>query len=113
MEKLILSSPFAGVALSGFEERFLMVQDKKSGAPQTYETLIHTISRRHSELGSRAKEVARYIMQNPDLVALGSAKDIADDAGIHPSILVRFAQHESLNQLVPDSSRGAPTTSMA
>jgi len=70
-----------------------MVQDVNHGAPQTYETLIHTISRRHSELGPRAKEVARYIMQNPNLVAVGSAKEIATNAGIHPSILVRFAQH--------------------
>lgn len=70
-----------------------MVQEEKPVAPRTYETLIHAISTRHLELGPRAREVARFIVQNPNKIAVGSAKEIADSAGIHPSILVRFAQH--------------------
>jgi len=61
-------------------------------APLTYEQLITQISSRHPTMSRRFQQVARYIVQNPNSVALDSVKAIAANAGVQPSTLVRFAQ---------------------
>jgi len=61
-------------------------------APLTYEQLINAISDRHAGMSRRFQQVARYIVQNPNSVALDSVKAIARNAGVQPSTLVRFAQ---------------------
>jgi DNA-binding MurR/RpiR family transcriptional regulator len=61
-------------------------------APLTYEQLITAISNRHATMSRRFQQVARYIVQNPNSVALDSVKAIAANAGVQPSTLVRFAQ---------------------
>jgi DNA-binding MurR/RpiR family transcriptional regulator len=65
---------------------------KKSGGPSSYERLINEITHRHDEFGSRAQDIARYIVQNPNQIALDSTKTLADRLGVRSSNLVRFAQ---------------------
>ncbi len=61
-------------------------------APPTYERLTNTITERHSSMSRRFQQIARYLVQSPNEVALQSIKIIAENAGVHPSSLVRFAQ---------------------
>ncbi|WP_374441712.1 MurR/RpiR family transcriptional regulator [Stella sp.] len=69
-----------------------MDDNDRPDRPATYETLIHQISLRHASMGRSAQEVARFVVQNPNVIAMNSAKRIAEDIGVNPSILVRFAQ---------------------
>ncbi|MFQ5971405.1 MAG: MurR/RpiR family transcriptional regulator [Alphaproteobacteria bacterium] len=61
-------------------------------APLTYEQLINAIADRHPAMSRRFQQIARFIVQNPNDVALESVKSIAGGAGVQPSSLVRFAQ---------------------
>lgn len=61
-------------------------------APISYEQLILAITDRHTSLAKSFQEVGRYIVQNPNEIALRSAKQIADRIGVQASTLVRFAQ---------------------
>jgi DNA-binding MurR/RpiR family transcriptional regulator len=60
--------------------------------PSSYERLINEITRRYDEFGKRAQDVARYIVQNPNQIALESTKTLAETIGVRSSNLVRFAQ---------------------
>ena len=64
----------------------------KEGAPPTYERLTNAITGRHPAMSRRFQQIARYLVQSPNEVALQSIKTIAANAGVHPSSLVRFAQ---------------------
>ncbi|HEY1720582.1 MAG TPA: MurR/RpiR family transcriptional regulator [Magnetospirillaceae bacterium] len=64
----------------------------KEGGPPTYERLTNTITERHPSMSRRFQQIARFLVQSPNEVALESIKTIADNAGVHPSSLVRFAQ---------------------
>jgi DNA-binding MurR/RpiR family transcriptional regulator len=61
-------------------------------APLTHEKLINEITDRHGKMSKRFQQIARYLVQNPNEVALDSVKTIAQSAGVQPSSLVRFAQ---------------------
>jgi DNA-binding MurR/RpiR family transcriptional regulator len=61
-------------------------------APISYEQLIVAITDRHRDLARGYQEVGRYIVQNPNEIALRSAKYIADQIGVQASTLVRFSQ---------------------
>jgi DNA-binding MurR/RpiR family transcriptional regulator len=61
-------------------------------APPTYERLTNAITQLHPTMSRRFQQIARYLVQSPNEVALESIKTIADSAGVHPSSLVRFAQ---------------------
>jgi DNA-binding MurR/RpiR family transcriptional regulator len=58
-----------------------------------YETLVNLITEEYPKLSDRFQQVARYITQNPNIVAMQSVNAISELCGAHPSILVRFAQH--------------------
>ncbi|WP_242217769.1 MurR/RpiR family transcriptional regulator [Shinella zoogloeoides] len=58
-----------------------------------YETLVNLITEEYPKLSDRFQQVARYITQNPNVVAMQSVNAISELCGAHPSILVRFAQH--------------------
>jgi DNA-binding MurR/RpiR family transcriptional regulator len=58
-----------------------------------YESLVNSITTEYPKLSERFQQVARYVTQNPNSVALESINSIAAKCGAHPSILVRFAQH--------------------
>ncbi|MCA1179431.1 MULTISPECIES: MurR/RpiR family transcriptional regulator [unclassified Pantoea] len=68
----------------------------KSAAPplphESYEQVVNDISERYAKLSERHKQAARYITQNPNTVALESINAVAAKCGLHPSVLVRFAQ---------------------
>lgn len=61
-------------------------------APLTYEQLITAIAERHGTMSKRFRQIARFVVQNPNDVALDSVKKISATAGVQPSTLVRFAQ---------------------
>jgi DNA-binding MurR/RpiR family transcriptional regulator len=61
-------------------------------APLTYEKLTKEITERHPQMSRRFQQIARYLVQSPNDVALASIKTIAENAGVQPSSLVRFAQ---------------------
>ncbi|MET0746603.1 MAG: MurR/RpiR family transcriptional regulator [Rhizobium sp.] len=58
-----------------------------------YEALINAITEAYPSLSDRFQQVARYLTQNSNAVAMQSINTIAEQCGAHPSILVRFAQH--------------------
>jgi DNA-binding MurR/RpiR family transcriptional regulator len=60
--------------------------------PISYEQLINEITDRYDALGRRSRDIARYVVQNPNEIALNSAKGIAEKIGVEASSLVRFAQ---------------------
>ncbi len=64
----------------------------KDNGPPTYERLTNTITERHPSMSRRFQQIARYLVQSPNEVALESIKTIAENASVHPSSLVRFAQ---------------------
>lgn len=59
---------------------------------ENYEDLINRITELYPELSPRHQEIARYLTQNPNTVALEAAVTVAQLCGAHPSSLVRFAQ---------------------
>ncbi|MGB0665127.1 MAG: MurR/RpiR family transcriptional regulator [Pontibacterium sp.] len=60
--------------------------------PETYEKIVNQITEDYDELSERYKQVARYLTQNPTTVAMDSVNAVAEKCGVHPSVLVRFAQ---------------------
>jgi DNA-binding MurR/RpiR family transcriptional regulator len=57
----------------------------------TQSELEQCIEEQCSTLSKRLQEVARYILDNPSGIALGTVSSIAHAAGVHASTLVRFA----------------------
>ncbi len=61
--------------------------------PATYESIVNVITKDYPELSERLQQIARYVTQNPNTIALESINTIARTCGVHASTLVRFAQH--------------------
>lgn len=61
-------------------------------APDSYEKIVNAITDRYQQLSVRYQQVARYVTQNPNTVALESINTVAAKCRVHPSVLVRFAQ---------------------
>lgn len=57
----------------------------------TQAELEQQISSRFSSLSDRLQVIGRYLLDQPQAVALGTAASIAQAAGVHASALVRFA----------------------
>lgn len=62
-----------------------------SGLPKTLNELKSVIAEKHQSLSKRLRQVAQYLVDNPNKIAFGTVATIATDAGVHPSTLVRFA----------------------
>ncbi len=60
--------------------------------PRDFEGLRALILARHESLPKRLAQVARFAVENPEDVALGTAASIAKAAHVQPSTLVRLAQ---------------------
>lgn len=60
--------------------------------PDNYEQIVNLITAEYPNLSGGFKKIARYITQNPNIVALESISVIAGNCETHPSSLVRFAQ---------------------
>lgn len=72
--------------------------DKPSGSalgytkPKTYEDLRAVLSSGTIHFPKRLRQVAIFMWQHPGNVALGTISKVAEQAGVQPSTLVRFAQ---------------------
>lgn len=60
--------------------------------PTNYEGIVNLITRKYPNLSAGFQKIARYVTQNPNVVALESISVIAAKCEAHPSSLVRFAQ---------------------
>jgi DNA-binding MurR/RpiR family transcriptional regulator len=61
--------------------------------PGSYEELRAVLSSGSVRLPKQLRQVAIHLSQNPSDVALGTVAEIAQNAGVNPSALVRFAQN--------------------
>ncbi|PAU74109.1 MurR/RpiR family transcriptional regulator [Halomonas salipaludis] len=61
--------------------------------PENYERIVNEITNQYENLSERYKQVARYVTQNPNIVAMESVNSVAAKCSVHPSVLVRFAQN--------------------
>ena len=64
--------------------------------PRDFESLRALVVAEHHKLPKRLAQVAQFMLDNPDEVALGTSASIAQMAGVQPSTLVRFAQYLGL-----------------
>lgn len=60
--------------------------------PRTYEELRAVLSSGTVHFPKRLRQVAIFLWQHPGEVALGTISEVAAQAGVQPSTLVRFAQ---------------------
>ena len=60
--------------------------------PEDYESLIRLIHDRHDSMSKTNRQIAEFLTQNPNDVAVRSVNAIAQSRGIHASSFVRFAQ---------------------
>lgn len=61
-------------------------------APATAEELRSAILERYDSLSKRLQQIARYVLDNPNEMALETLAVIADRCGVQPSAIVRFAK---------------------
>ena len=60
--------------------------------PRTYEELRAVLASGTVHFPKRLRQVAIFLWQHPGEVALGTSSEVAAQAGVQPSTLVRFAQ---------------------
>jgi len=61
-------------------------------APDNLETLRSEIAKQYDDLSPRLKQVASYVLDNPNDIALETLAIIADRCSVQPSTIVRFAK---------------------
>jgi len=64
----------------------------ESAPPKTAEELRAAILDRYESLSKRLQQIARYVLDAPNEVALETLAVLADRAGVQPSAIVRFAK---------------------
>jgi DNA-binding MurR/RpiR family transcriptional regulator len=72
------------------------------GPPQTSEELRAAILESYEDLSKRLQQIARYVLDEPNAVALETLAVIGERAGVQPSAIVRFAKaigFESASQM--------------
>lgn len=65
---------------------------EESAPPKTAEELRAAILERYDSLSKRLQQIARYVLDAPNEVALETLAVIADRSGVQPSAIVRFAK---------------------
>jgi DNA-binding MurR/RpiR family transcriptional regulator len=65
---------------------------EQSAPPKTAEELRAAILERYDGLSKRLQQIARYVLDAPNEVALETLAVIADRSGVQPSAIVRFAK---------------------
>jgi DNA-binding MurR/RpiR family transcriptional regulator len=63
-----------------------------ASSAKTLETLRGDIVRRYEELSPRLQQVAKYVLENPNDMALQTLAVIAERSEVQPSTIVRFAK---------------------
>jgi DNA-binding MurR/RpiR family transcriptional regulator len=61
-------------------------------APRSFASLRELLAERQASLPKRLAQVAKFTLDRPDEMALGTVAELAAAAGVQPSALVRFAQ---------------------
>ncbi len=61
-------------------------------SPDNLDALRKEIARRHDDLSPRLRQVASYVLDNPNDMALETLAVIADRCDVQPSTIVRFAK---------------------
>lgn len=61
-------------------------------AGDRYDELARAIAERYPELPKRLQGIARFALGNPDAMALSTVAEIARDAAVPPSAVIRFAK---------------------
>ena len=56
-----------------------------------YDDLARAITESYSQLPNRLQGIARFALGNPDAMALSTVAEIAQEAGVPPSAVIRFA----------------------
>ncbi len=69
--------------------------------PRRYEEIVNTITKEYDALSDGFQQIARFFTQNPNIIALESINAIARQCDVHPSSLVRFAQHFGFSGFKP------------
>lgn len=64
----------------------------KSTPPASAEELRAAILERYDQLSKRLQQIARYVLDEPNELALETLAVIADRSGVQPSAIVRFAK---------------------
>jgi len=64
----------------------------KNTPPATAEELRAEILERYDQLSKRLQQIARYVLDEPNELALETLAVIADRSGVQPSAIVRFAK---------------------
>ena len=63
----------------------------------SYDELRSLIAQRHRALPGRLRQIAEFVLDHPNDVALGTVAEVADKTGAQPSAIVRFARAVGFN----------------
>lgn len=63
-----------------------------SPSPESYDGLRSLVSARYPAMSGRLRQIAEFLLAEPDTVALQTVAAVAERAGVQPSALIRFAQ---------------------
>ncbi|CAN5755653.1 MurR/RpiR family transcriptional regulator [soil metagenome] len=66
--------------------------DLRSGPPDSVEELRGRILELEDALPKRLRQSARYVLDNPETIAVSTVSELAEAAGVQPSAFVRFCQ---------------------
>jgi len=69
-----------------------MLAGTTESPPESFEELIRQVHDRYDRLSRSYQQVARFVVQNPNEIAMLTVTMIAERCGVHASSLVRFAQ---------------------
>jgi DNA-binding MurR/RpiR family transcriptional regulator len=69
-----------------------MDQTAPTTAPETLEALFRLLAEQAETMPKRLRQCADFIVQNPDRVAVSTVAELAADAGVQPSAMMRFCQ---------------------
>lgn len=59
--------------------------------PATYEELKNSIARAYPDLSRQLQRIARFVLEKPHDLALGTVAAVAQATQVHPSAMIRFA----------------------
>lgn len=57
----------------------------------TFEEFAHAVSEAYARLTKQQQQIAQFVLENPDELALGTVATVAEAVGVQPSALIRFA----------------------
>lgn len=69
-----------------------MTKSENIELPENYDALKDRIAERYPELSKQLQKIARFSLDSPNILALETIAAIAEQTGVQPSSMVRFAQ---------------------